>query len=272
MEVTSAYTNLIDSIGSNETQECDLAEAKRYYYLYPDDLDYRATIQATEEHIRDLSVAVFDEKNLPHQRGCDISPETITSNRNYWEAWLSIREQLDSEQDVNFPAIESLLRAKQLFAKAWQQSNETKRLELLKLSLEKLAVETLDGPMTTRLQNPTISRVTAKMLKARLLHDLADTREFKNDGRAAKEMSISDLWECADEIHQISDKFLPPWAKQHYLNEIEYFRGKYSEEIGINPNLDPRTIVETEQTLDTHPLAKVALADSGVVVTLQHAA
>lgn len=204
----------------------------------------RGAEQIIDNSLRDLSTAVFRESIPGAMPLSDDERIVQNDSMTYFEAWTALKEQNNSDSP-NLGAIKQLLEVKKSFNQASRHhgdNDNTTYKRLLNNALGpalhlQLELEASDDQMS-------FTATSLKITIARAIHDLAINQEFGNDSQAAQHMAIENLWDAAEEIKNVDPELLPDWAKQGYLSEIEYFRGLYSDEIGIDNTKRPS---ETER-------------------------
>ena len=267
-------------------QVCALMDAQRWldahmsYQRLPDieHQDDRAIYQSTQQALHsgvflELAKSVIDD-NVRHisfnifAKDSDTDEQlTIThNNRIYFESWIVLREQANfqDKQAAQLP-ITDLISAKRLFNSAHQSLDENLRREQLAQSLS-ISLSAL-GSLQNQLPDNTLAVITTKNLIAYSLHDLSRLGEFDPCGIDAQKLAIEYLWQNTESIKNLPEELISRTIQRKYTDEMEYFRGKYSEEIELNPNKRIQSTPEAGLAPIQQLIGEVALAS-----TLPHAA
>ena len=182
-----------------------------------------------KDHTRDISLNIFAD---------DLDSNTTDEqrvNRIYFESWIALQEQVNvkDKYTAKLP-ITDLISAKHLFNSAHQSLDENLRREQLAQSLS-ISLDSL-ASLQNQLPDNTLSVITTKNLIAYSLHDLSRLGEFDLYDIDAQKLAIECLWQNTESIKNLPEGLISGTIQQKYTNEMEYFRGKYSEEIELNPN------------------------------------
>ena len=213
-----------------------------------------------KDHARDTSLNIFagdlDSNTTDEQR----------VNRIYFESWIALQEQVNvkDKYTAKLP-ITDLISAKHLINSAHQSLDENLRREQLAQSLS-ISLNAL-GSLQNQLPDNTLTVITTKNLIAYSLHDLSRLGEFGLYDTDAQKLAIEYLWQNTESIKNLPEELISRTIQRKYTDEMEYFRGKYSEEIELNPNKRIQSTPEAGLAPIQQLIGEVALAS-----TLPHAA
>ena len=213
-----------------------------------------------KDHARDTSLNIFAD---------DLDSNTTDEqrvNRIYFESWIALQEQVNAKDKytAQLPIID-LISAKRLFNSAHRLLDENLRREQLAQSLS-ISLNAL-GSLQNQLPDNTLAVITTKNLIAYSLHDLSRLGEFDPCGIDAQKLAIDYLWQNTESIKNLPEELISRTIQRKYTDEMEYFRGKYSEEIELNPNKRIQSTPEAGLAPIQQLIGEVTLAS-----TLPHAA
>lgn len=217
-----------------------------------------------KDHTRDISLNIFADDLVSNNT--DEQLMITRSNRIYFESWIALQEQVNvkDKYTAKLP-ITDLISAKHLFNSAHQSLDKNLRREQLAQSLS-ISLDAL-GSLQNQLQDNTLAVITTKNLIAYSLHDLSRLGEFNKYGIDAQKLAIEYLWQNTESIKNLPEALISRTIQRKYIDEMEYFRGKYSEEIELNPNKRIQSTPEAGLAPIQQLIGEVALAS-----TLPHAA
>ena len=271
--------------GNPHPQVCALMDAQRWldahmsFQALPDTQhqDGRSIYKSTEQALQDgvfFELAKSSIKDHARDTSLNIFADDLDSNttdeqrvnRIYFESWIALQEQVNvkDKYTAKLP-ITDLISAKHLFNSAHQSLDENLRREQLAQSLS-ISLSAL-GSLQNQLPDNTLSVITTKNLIAYSLHDLSRLGEFNKYGIDAQKLAIEYLWQNTESIKNLPEELISRTIQRKYTDEMEYFRGKYSEEIELNPNKRIQSTPEAGLAPIQQLIGEVALAS-----TLPHAA
>lgn len=221
-------------------------------YQQLDDSDIEGRHQATDKALRDgvffdMATQTIDDRmrNLNSfifasdvQPGDESKLPTVHQNRIYFEAWASLKDQSLSFADKpsDLP-IHDIILAKKLFRDAHAAEDIADKQHTLGQSLA-VAHHSHDTLVKQGLES-SFAAITTNTLIAYTIHDLAVLGEFENN-QTARLLSIDYLWQNAEDLASLKDRgAITERVLQKYINEVEYLRGKYSEEINLRADIRP---------------------------------
>lgn len=266
-------------------QVCALMDAQRWldahmsFQALPDTQhqDGRSIYKSTEQALQDgvfFELAKSSIKDHARDTSLNIFADDLDSNttdeqrvnRIYFESWIALQEQVNvkDKYTAKLP-ITDLISAKHLFNSAHQSLDENLRREQLAQSLS-ISLSAL-GSLQNQLPDNTLSVITTKNLIAYSLHDLSRLGEFDPCGIDAQKLAIEYLWQNTESIKNLPEELISRTIQRKYTDEMEYFRGKYSEEIELNPNKRVQGTPEAGLASIHQLIGEAALAS-----TLPHAA
>ena len=235
-------------------QVCALMDAQRWldahmsFQALPDTQhqDGRSIYKSTEQALQDgvfFELAKSSIKDHARDTSLNIFADDLDSNttdeqrvnRIYFESWIALQEQVNAKDKytAQLPIID-LISAKRLFNSAHRLLDENLRREQLAQSLS-ISLNAL-GSLQNQLPDNTLAVITTKNLIAYSLHDLSRLGELDLYDIDAQKLAIECLWQNTESIKNLPEGLISGTIQQKYTNEMEYFRGKYSEEIELNPN------------------------------------
>ena len=271
--------------GNPHPQVCALMDAQRWldahmsFQALPDTQhqDGRSIYISTEQALQDgvfFELAKSSIKDHARDTSLNIFADDLDSNttdeqrvnRIYFESWIALQEQVNvkDKYTAKLP-ITDLISAKHLFNSAHQSLDENLRREQLAQSLS-ISLDSL-ASLQNQLPDNTLSVITTKNLIAYSLHDLSRLGEFDPCGIDAQKLAIEYLWQNTESIKNLPEELISRTIQRKYNDEMEYFRGKYSEEIELNPNKRIQSTPEAGLAPIQQLIGEVALAS-----TLPHAA
>ena len=266
-------------------QVCALMDAQRWldahmsFQALPDTQhqDGRSIYKSTEQALQDgvfFELAKSSIKDHARDTSLNIFADDLDSNttdeqrvnRIYFESWIALQEQVNvkDKYTAKLP-ITDLISAKHLFNSAHQSLDENLRREQLAQSLS-ISLDSL-ASLQNQLPDNTLAVITTKNLIAYSLHDLSRLGEFDPCGIDAQKLAIEYLWQNTESIKNLPEELISRTIQRKYTDEMEYFRGKYSEEIELNPNKRIQSTPEAGLAPIQQLISEVALAS-----TLPHAA
>lgn len=239
---------------SPHPQVCALMDAQRWldahmsFQALPDTQhqDGRSIYKSTEQALQDgvfFELAKSSIKDHARDTSLNIFADDLDSNttdeqrvnRIYFESWIALQEQVNAKDKYTAQLpVTDLISAKHLFNSAHQSLDENLRREQLAQSLS-ILLDALDS-LQNQLPDNTLTVITTKNLIAYSLHDLSRLGEFGLYDTDAQKLAIEYLWQNTESIKKLPEGLISGTIKQKYTNEMEYLRGKYSEEIELNPN------------------------------------
>ena len=217
-----------------------------------------------KDHTRDISLNIFADDLASNNT--DEQLMITRSNRIYFESWIALQEQVNvkDKYTAKLP-ITDLISEKHLFNSAHQSLDENLRREQLAQSLS-ISLDSL-ASLQNQLPDNTLAVITTKNLIAYSLHDLSRLGEFDPCGIDAQKLAIEYLWQNTESIKNLPEELISRTIQRKYTDEMEYFRGKYSEEIELNPNKRVQGTPEAGLASIHQLIGEAALAS-----TLPHAA
>ena len=275
-------------------QVCALMDTQRWldahmsYQTLPDTQhqDGRSIYKSTEQALQDgvfFELAKSSIKDHARDTSFNIFADNLASNttdeqrvnRIYFESWIALQEQVNAKDKYTAQLpVTDLISAKRLFNSAYQSQDENPQQEQLDENLrrEQLAqalsilLDALDS-LQNQLPDNTLTVITTKNLIAYSLHDLSRLGEFGLYDTDAQKLAIEYLWQNTESIKNLPEELISRTIQRKYTDEMEYFRGKYSEEIELNPNKRIQSTPEAGLAPIQQLIGEVALAS-----TLPHAA
>lgn len=195
-----------------------------------------------KDHTRDISLNIFADDLVLSETAEQLM--ITRNNRIYFESWIALQEQVNVKDryTAKLP-ITDLISAKHLFNSAHQSLDENLRRERLAQALS-ISLDALDS-LQNQLADNTLTVITTKNLIAYSLHDLSRLGEFDLYDIDAQKLAIEYLWQNTESIKNLPEGLISETIQRKYTDEMEYFRGKYSEEIELDPNERVQGTTET---------------------------
>lgn len=198
---------------------------------------FNLATRTIDDNMRNLGTNIFPD-DLPQNSMIDQADITH-QNRIYFESWVTLREQAhthSADKELIQPPvpIHDIILAKQLFRDAHKlEGTHEKQHELSQALVVALSAY---STLSSDREDPTFTTISTKSLIAYTLHDLAELGEFGDNNMAASHLAVELLWQSAEDLNRLEPGLIPQRIRESYIKEIEYLRGQYSEQLGINPN------------------------------------
>ncbi len=257
-----------------ENRLWELLRAQKFYEESQKNGPLAEILKTKAQNMITDNLGTFLARTFGNDGGINSLDDPKITTTLLFEESISSAEKVSDIMDID---VASFIEISSSLAKSQKTFNEAHRQPIVEIrrDLLKQVQADLDDVLIRLPETAKLSRAATFLLANQTLHDLAFHGEYGNS-KDAFELAVSGLWDAADTVNDfLAEENSATNAKiaaKKLLDKIEYFRGKYSDEIGLDPHLRP-TMTESsiKKILDSanKALGRAALDN---LATLPHAA